>query len=593
MDYRRALSDALDFDLRRGVPSFPGIAASQSDDAQYPGCSVRHFAAVALGRSIWKKFQDEIDQASADKAALDLFSEINEGCGRWSPNYSALGPYDEIIVGEFKRTLWDFFNPEGMPLLEHAGIASHADFGPGTGPGAEDTSFYTKLASSRLTAVSPLIVEMFYEWVRSKETRLDCEIARIMSQGLPEVGCITRITPVPKTTKISRLVKTEPLLNMFFQKGVQKLLEDRLVQVFGIDFSTQSTLNAELARIGSETQTYATIDLKSASDFISRRFCKSFLPADSYRWLDLLRSHKAEMPDGTVVKLNMMATMGNAFCFPLQTVIFACMVKAVYSSLGLPLRRGKAEFRWNGYRNTFERTFYLPNYGVFGDDIVVHWEAYESLLRLLSFCGFKVNTQKSYTAPSPFRESCGADYYHGANVRGVYCTSLKTVQDRYVLINNLVDWSARTNIKLPTAVRLLLGSVRRIEVPPWDNPDAGIRMPLACVRTADVFRAVRPDKHGRHYQGSYLYKRYVPRALKVDIDKLQQNGGNPSGIYLAVSKGMAQGGSFALRTERPRYALRFGVAPCWDYLPDGDPRERVGERWYALSEGYFLEQEKL
>lgn len=593
MDYRRALSDALDFDLCRAVPGFPGIAASQLDNALYPGCSVRHFSAVALGRSIWKKFQDEIDQKTADKAALDLFMEINEGAGRWSPNYSALGPYDETIVGEFKQVLWDFFTPDGMPLLDHAGIASHADFGPGTGPGADDTSFYTKLAGSRLTAVSPLIVDMFYEWVRSKETRLDCEIARIISQGPPEVGCVTRITPVPKTTKISRLVKTEPLLNMFFQKGVQKLLEDRLVQFFGIDFSTQPTLNAELARVGSLTQAYATIDLKSASDFISLGFCSDFIPADNLRWLTLLRSHQAELPDGTVVDLNMMATMGNAYCFPLQTVIFACMVKAVYRSLGLPFRRGRTEYRWNGSYERFEKTSYLPNYGVFGDDIVVHRDAYEPICRLMSFCGFKVNPTKSYTAPSLFRESCGADFYQGTNVRGVYCTSLKTLQDRYVLINNLVDWSARTGIKLSMAIQLLLDSVKRIEVPVWENPDAGIRMPLECVKTSNVFRAVRPDKKGQHYQGSYLYKRYVPRSLKVDIDELQLNGGNPSGIYLAVSKGMARGGFFALKTERPRYALRFGVAPSWDYLPDGDPRERVGERWFAFSEGYFLEQEEL
>jgi len=578
-----------------------GIDEANRVVTEPPGCSTRQFAAAAILRSIVKKFQDEIDQEAADKAAWELFHSINDRCADWALRVDELGPYDEVVVGHFRKAIYDFFTVEGYPLISEASILPHVDFGPGSGPGADRTDFVTKLGQSRLTASSPLIVQLFDGWVRDRSTRLDCEIARSLAFGSPEVVEAVKITAVPKTAKISRLVKPEPLLNMFFQKGVQEVLEDRLRTLYGIDLSDQDLVNQELARKGSITGSYSTIDLSSASDTISLGLCRAFIPRADFQWLSLLRSKKA-LSDRGVVELHMMATMGNAFCFPLETAIFACAVDATYRALGIPLRKKSKAYGFVRDVETKEVVgvvprVSMPNFGVFGDDIVVREEAYDTLCRLLRALGFIPNMEKSFTRrDGSFRESCGADYLRGVNVRGVYSTSLKRMQDRMTLINNLVDWSARTGVKLPVTVDLLLSGLPLLPVPPWENPDAGIRVPMACLSArSKVYRAVS-GRGDSDYQGSYLYKRYVPvsRDYPLDADTddevprpREAPYWNSSAIFLAAVKGHCRGGRINVRMYEVRYKKRLGVAPCWDYMPPRDSRYDYRHDWYSIATAYF------
>lgn len=566
-----------------------------------PDCSARQFAAVALLRSIVKKFQDEIDQVGADKAAWELFHTMNDRCENWELKTAELGPYDEVVVGHFKKAMYDFFTVEGFPLLTEAEILPHVDFGPGSSPGADRTDFVTKIGQSRLTASSPFVVQLFDAWVRDHSTRLDCEIARSLAYGSPEVIEAVKITAVPKTAKISRLVKPEPLLNMFFQKGVQRVLENRLRTLYGIDLSDQDLINQDLARRGSITGNYSTVDLSSASDTISIGLCRAMIPRADFLWLSLLRS-KWAVSDKGVVELHMMATMGNAFCFPLETAIFACAVEASYRALGIPLikkRRGLGLVRDEDTKEVIgiQPGYQPPNFGVFGDDIVVRDEAYDTLCRLLRALGFFPNPEKSFSRrDGSFRESCGADYIYGVNVRGVYSTSLKRMQNRMTLINNLVDWSARHRIFLPMTLQLLMDDLPAVPVPPWENPDAGIRVPLNCISSkSKVFRA---SLHGdTDYQGSYLYKRYVPESkgfsLGVDNDDevpstVRKNVyWNSSAIFMAAVKGHTRSGRISVRMYETRYRKRLGVAPCWDYIAPHDSRYGCRQYWYSFATAYF------
>lgn len=564
-------------------------------------CDPRTFAAVSLLRSIVKKFQDEIDQDAADKAAFDAFHEANAACEGWVGDESALGPYDEVIVGEFRHQLWDFFTVSGYGLLSEASILPDVDFGPGSSPGADDTSFLTKLGHSTLTAASQLPITLFDGWVRDNPHRVDAEISRTYSMGNPVVVQAVKITPVPKTAKISRLVKPEPSLNMMFQKGIAAVLRRRLRTHFGINLEDQPDVNRRLAQQGSRDGMYGTLDLKAASDYISVRMLKKFLPRDAFNWLYGLRSAMAETPDG-VVQLHMMCTMGNDFCFPLQTILFACAVRAVYRSLGLPIRDRKVVTSLREAPDgklTLYREQVDPNWTVFGDDIIVRREAFEPLCRLLRYLGGRPNTDKSFNK-GPFRESCGADYLNGVNVRGVYCTTLRTMQDRYSLINSLTDWSARTGIRLPRTMALLLSSVARVEVPPWEQPDSGIRMPLICVSTSDVFRCHKHSDNGRpDYWGSYLYKRYVPRNEGRDVGyygdepehpearRFPQTYWNASAVFLAALKGSLKGGRCVCRLYETPYRKRLGVAPCWDYAVPGTVTSQYWRQWFAVATGYF------
>lgn len=608
--------DLMD-DSRVAVHDLVVDSTARSVDTS-PSANVHTRAAAALLRSAPKKFQGELKevvvhnsvsttrQKLADEAAFELFFAANDECSRWSLKLEHAGPYDEVILGELRSTLWDFFNPHGEPLLSLAAIERYADFGPGSAPGLKGrTSFAEKLGGSVLNASSPLIIDLYHQWVGSHRTRLDCEITRALLLGGPEVMEACSITPVPKNAKISRLVKPEPLLNMFFQKGIQHLMEQRLKTFFGIDLSEQDGINAELARIGSLGGGFCTIDLSSASDYIAHKLCAWMLPRSVLNWLNLFRSKYAVAGvGGDKIELHMMATMGNAFCFPLQTIFFASVVAAVYKALGIPLRKSTNEPVYEFSRNgtgeviSISRSKAPVNFGVFGDDIVVVDEAFDSVTRVLRLLGQHPNMEKSFgPRDGCFRESCGSDWYAGVNIRGVYVKNLDTMQDFYVLINSLVSWSARTGIKLPLTVEWLLDQVKRVEVPPWENPDAGIRLPLASVKTPDVLRAAKkPDTEKwlrrPNYQGSYVYKAYCARARGNDVSSevaAESNGYlNPSALLIAASRGVIRGGRVIERTEKsPLYRLRWRVAPSWDHVPSGDERKSFEQAWYKFANGYF------
>ena len=527
-------------------------------------CGV-HAAASSLVRSIWKKFQDEIDQDAADSEAFRLFDEANSFCLDGTAeviDHASLGPADSEIIGQLKQELWMFFNPEGYPLFAHAtdGITPDlyvdVDFGPGAAPGARKTSFLHKLGSSQLSASSLSIIEDYYQWCERDATRTSNEICRSMTRGravLEEKP--SPLVAVPKTSKVSRLVKTEPLLNMFFQKGIQSVMERRLRSYWGIDLATQPGRNSELARLGSIDGSYATIDLTQCSDYISCRLIAHLVDRVTYYVLDRYRS-PATLVKGKKVHLGMMATMGNAFCFPLQTIVLSAVVRAVYKCLGLPLRHKRDSYHLVGDRLFLRHE--PMNWGVFGDDIVIHRDAYPTVVRVLKALRLKPNESKSFWI-GDFRESCGSDWMSGENVRGVYIKTLKTSQNLAIAFNSLTEWSARTGIPLISTLRLLYSAKNDWPlVPLWENPDAGIRLPL------DVVKDVQRIDSSVELHGSYLYRKWVGKPISYDRSRGYHN---PFAVLLSASLGKLRGGLEIVRPKILRYGIVCGVAPSWDVIP--------------------------
>jgi len=203
------------------------------------------------------------------------------------------------------------------------------------------------------------------------------------------------ITFVPKTVKTERTIAVEPLLNGYLQKGLDMVMRKRLKRV-GLDLSDQ-TLNQGLALFGSlrdEVDPYVTIDLSSASDSISIGLCRNLLPPDWFDFMNSIRS-KSYLLDGKVKPYHKFVTMGNGFCFPLETLIFASLCNVAYQELNRP-----------------------ADYSVYGDDIIVRSSVARRVLDLLRICGFKSNTEKTFLS-GPFRESCGADWFEGKDVRPI------------------------------------------------------------------------------------------------------------------------------------------------------------------------------
>lgn len=198
---------------------------------------------------------------------------------------------------------------------------------------------------------------------------------------------------VPKSALINRNIETQPLVNGFAQLGLGQVVRRRLKAV-GVDLSDQ-TRNQYYAMVGSITGGFATIDLSNASDTISRELVRWILPVDWFKAMDLVRTHFIEI-DGETRHLHRFSSMGNGFTFELETLIFYTLAKSAAN------KRVKC-----------------PTICTYGDDIIVPAKAYSLLVQVLTVCGFKTNPRKSFYK-GPFRESCGADWFLGHQVRPTY-----------------------------------------------------------------------------------------------------------------------------------------------------------------------------
>lgn len=562
-----ALFDCLLSDLGVWLPTLvPPGSENRSRIEPWPDISTDAVACIQLLNSILKKFQEE-KSGDADEKALRKFLESNEKCRlfRW-PDASSLTTLDTVAIGETKSLLWDFFFPvtQRYTFFQDQEILDRADVGPGASRSATGDSFYHKVAASPLTGTTRALLRLYKSEVRKFPLWLETEKIRSSHYEEFRVVAGNKLSFVAKTTEISRTICTEPLLNMWFQKGIGSLLEHWLERRWAISLATQPDKNRELARQGSIDGSFGTIDLSSASDSISLAMLQELLPADVMAWLELTRSPMTELPDGSKVALHMVSSMGNAFTFPLQTILFAAIVQGAYRALDIPVR--------------FPRKQHLGNFAVFGDDIIVAQKAYGLVCRLLSYFGFTVNADKSFNE-GPFRESCGSDYWSGTDVRGVYCQGLSSKHEVYSLINRLNVWSANHLIPLPCTIQYLAGLVRFIPVPPWETDTAGIKVPWELAYHHRTKRSKNT--------GSVLYQRYVPRIKGFDL----RNVGlavklnrrviiNRPGIVLAAVSGRLRDGSVVERQRRVHYQYRYAVSPCWDFWHPGHSR-LTSDGWRA------------
>lgn len=218
----------------------------------------------------------------------------------------------------------------------------------------------------------------------------------------------SRVAFVPKNAKTDRAVASEPSLNTMFQLGYGDYMSDCLKR-FGIDLHDQ-TRNQRLAREGSITGALATLDLTSASDTVARSLVWSLLPFDWAERLSELRTSSTEL-DRETIELEKFSSMGNGFTFPLESLIFYALCVAVC-----------------GPREVVS---------VYGDDIIVPTHHYEDVCTLLRICGFVPNLKKSFST-GPFRESCGADWLSGVDVRPFFLKGNISPQRLMVMHNYFV-----------------------------------------------------------------------------------------------------------------------------------------------------------
>lgn len=567
LSYRALYQDLLQ-DLSGYLPNNVRCFNSATMSEYYPGMTRKQFAALHLAKSFLKKFQD-VTSPDADTVALSKFQQSNVQCWKWSLRLESLE--DELLVGLFKQEVYRFLNPSKHDSIVDSfeQIMQFASTGPGSSMLARGNDFYTKLFDSPLSTTSEGLYRVYWNYFKHAQDWNAAEKLRLANHGEPVVVEGNRLSFVPKNADTSRVICTEPSLNMFFQLGLGHLIRNRLRQFFGIDLSTQQDVNRDLAQVGSVTDDLCTIDLSSASDTVSHRMVKEMFPRDFVAWLDFCRSPKCQLPDGRWEELYMVSSMGNGFTFPLESMIFACAVAAAYYADDLRLDKTKlrSKVELTGGNKLFVATknwTHLGNFGVYGDDIIVERRAYRKTVRLLELLGFQVNHSKSFIE-GPFRESCGGDFFKGHPVRGVYIKSLETPASRYVAINRLNLWSAVNGIDLPKTVSRLVKSVRWLPVPLYEDDDAGVKVPHDVLDDRTVHA---------NYQ-SEMYRRWQakPKVMKIGDGaitvprKAKSRAYNPSGLFVTFLRGDIENSRVSIRLGAPTYYAKWAVSPNWNWLP--------------------------
>jgi hypothetical protein len=526
-----------------------------------PDLGHQEVAAISLVKSFYKKFRTSSGTTSSgDAVASQKFRSSNERCRTWTyrPNTSL----DEELMGEFKNLLYRFFYPQGHNLCFHINdLFDRGRCGPGVAVGARGEDFYTKFFDSPLTCTTSALSVAYKNATANDQcsTWQSAESNRTALWGEPTLVRGSRFSFVPKDDTTSRLIAIEPSLNMFYQLGFGRLLEERLVSFFGLDISSQPQINQEAARFGSVTDALATLDLSDASDSIGIPMLSWALPGPVMDLLQRLRSPIGTL-EGEQLELHMISTMGNGFTFPLETIVFSCVVVACIKSFG-----AQAVRPYTCRVADLGAEQLLGYWGVFGDDIICHSRVALRVMRLLALLGFTVNSGKSFVE-GVFRESCGRDYFKGHDVRGVYIKRLDTPSSRYVAINALNVWSAKVGISLPRTIRRLVDSVRWLPVPPAENHDAGIRVPFEMVRETSRRSPALQSVVYRKYQANP--KRLTIKEGEIRVPRqMKRRFYNPEGLLLAFLHGSVRDARISLRQSEIRYHMKRGVTPYWDYVP--------------------------
>lgn len=369
-------------------------------------------AQQALG--FFKKFEKLPISADKELTAFTKFLESEEKCRETNVRFR------QMLAGRIQP-------PPAVAYVLHAARLNiarvlgdvpsldqlHFRFGPGANTTVKASAssprfkLGSKLAcSAELASMASAILEQAPLWClqHGQEDADDPDLVRV-----PVEIHHGKLQFVPKNAKTYRSIVVEPILNSFAQKGVGDYLKGRL-HLVGVHLDDQSR-NQRLARKGSLDGSLCTVDLSSASDTISKEVVNDLLPYDWVSFLGSLRSGTVSYR-GTAYPLEKFSSMGNAFTFELETLIFWSIAQACC----------------NFCRES------VVDVAVYGDDIIVPTGVYETLVQVLDWFGFEVNLSKSFHR-GLFRESCGSDWFFGFDVRPYYQKTLITGETLFTLHN--------------------------------------------------------------------------------------------------------------------------------------------------------------
>jgi len=328
----------------------------------------------------------------------------------------------------------------------------------------------------------------------------------------------SKLGTVDKDDRKRRVIALEPTANMFLQQGLAAVMCARLRPY--LDIRSLQGDHKTLAYESSITGNKATIDFSSASDSISLALIKYLVPEEWFVLIDAFRSHNT-LINGELVSVSMVSSMGNAFTFPLETLVFYSLARGVEHSR---LHTGNLP-EMEGYTDV----------SVYGDDCILNIADVPNFRDVCTFLGMEFNEEKSfYSFAGGFRESCGGDFLHGKDVRPFFLNGprdnranslepwLYTICN--LLIKKYISYFGELRYCYNSSVFDYIASVFREHnilvkiVPPHYPDDSGLKDPdprllLNCFRH-NRFEKIYFNKHG-----NVLFKalRFESSVYKIEL----------------------------------------------------------------------------
>lgn len=340
--------------------------------------------------TLWSSYQ-KYRSTEEDLSHWVRVIEDSEGTPLGSSLARAHGLLSEVIAQRYLSN-----SLRTQELRDNLGVTpSHGPGSVATGEQGDD-KWRFKRKYHRLHSRFP-----YYDWFicRGSDSLVDALPWYHSLEGCDESQ--SKLVAVPKDSRGPRLISEEPLEIQYIQHGYLRFMTRwRHRHLDGHVFFDQQERHRELSLQSSKDRRYATLDLKDASDRVSRALVKALFPEPIFRDLDAMRSTTTILPDGSVVPLNKMSPMGSSVCFPTMAYVLWALCAVAF------------EYYSNACFGSDVQEY--PIY-IFGDDIIVPVDTVPWVKATLQSVGLIVNEGKSY-AKSYFRESCGMDAYYGVDI---------------------------------------------------------------------------------------------------------------------------------------------------------------------------------
>jgi len=391
-------------------------------------------------RELYSKYDDGKPSETKERTTWERFHMAEEMCQRTNQQFYQTANHNPFWVN-VRRRVWTVLGKFSWD--EASRYFGHGPGGTTRLPKAKSAAAYKYSGIPESTSGNSVLATCAIACVPLWNHNVLLEAKASGTDGVIRIVPGNRVITVPKSYKTDRTIAKEPCMNVYIQKGIGRCIRKRLYLV-GVDLDDQ-TRNQRAALQGSIDGTLATVDLSMASDTLSYEVVSWLLPNDWWYALEQCRSPVGALPSGENINYQKFSSMGNGYTFELESLIFWAICQQVCCS------------------DVNERELSVC---VYGDDLIVPSIHFETLVERLREAGFEPNPKKSF-ASGPFRESCGKQYYAGADITPFYIRREVKHLDRLFLVhNNVYRWGDRTGVDVSDAC----ASLRRLAPSSWRDP---------------------------------------------------------------------------------------------------------------------------